>query len=228
MMLMAGPNFFTHYKELESKIVSYNGVEEISLELINPFDINYVKLNVTLSNKNTYSKIFRIKEKEHLGLYNFLENYNVNTTNLKLTSFPFTINDNRLKKSLKYLDADGLKPNSKNIYSDHFDIVFDTVGLEATRKQAIESIKPGGIIIHIGLTQPSGNFDFRKTTLQEITFIGTYCYTNEDFKKTLNILSNREIGSLDWIEYRKLKEGSTAFKEIHEGKCTAPKIVLLT
>jgi len=136
-------------------------------------------------------------------------------------------NHKRLKESLKYLDADGLKPDSKNINKDHFDIVFDTVGLEVTRKQAIESIKPGGIIIHIGLTQPSGNFDFRKTTLQEITFIGTYCYTNRDFEKTLNILNNKEIGPLDWIEYRNLKDGSSAFREIHDGKCTAPKIILL-
>jgi len=136
-------------------------------------------------------------------------------------------NDNRLKESLKYLDADGLKPNSKNIDRDHFDIVFDTVGLEVTRQQSIQSIKPGGVIIHIGLTEPSGNFDFRKTTLQEITFIGTYCYTNRDFEKTLNILNNKEIGTLEWIEYRNLKEGASAFKEIHDGKCTAPKIILL-
>ena len=136
-------------------------------------------------------------------------------------------NDKRLKESLKYLDADGLKPTSKNILSDNFDIVFDTVGLEITRQQAIRSIKPGGIIIHIGLTQPSGNFDFRKATLQEITFIGTYCYTNKDFEKTLNILNNKEIGALEWIEYRNLKEGASAFKEIHDGKCAAPKIILL-
>ena len=109
--------------------------------------------------------------------------------------------DKRLKESLKYLDADGFKPDSKNIRDNYFDIVFDTVGLETTRQQAIKSIKPGGIIIHIGLTQPSGSFDFRKTTLQEITFIGTYCYTNKDFEKTLNILNNKEIGSLEWIEY---------------------------
>ena len=136
-------------------------------------------------------------------------------------------NDNRLGASLKYLNAKGFKPDSKNINSNHFDIVFDTVGLEITRQQAIKCIKPGGVIIHIGLTQPSGIFDFRKTTLQEITFIGTYCYTNKDFEKTLNILNNKEIGSLDWIEYRELKQGSSAFKEIHDGKCTAPKIILL-
>ena len=122
-------------------------------------------------------------------------------------------NDKRLKKSLKYLDADGMEPSNKNICVDHFDIVFDTVGLEATRNQAIKSIKPGGIIIHIGLTQTSGNFDFRKTTLQEVTFIGTYCYTNRDFEKTLNILNNKEIGSLEWIEYRSLKDGSQHLKK---------------
>ena len=137
-------------------------------------------------------------------------------------------NDKRLGVSLKHLNAKGFKPDSKNIASNHFDIVFDTVGLETTRQQAIKCIKPGGIIIHIGLTQPSGIFDFRKTTLQEITFIGTYCYTNKDFEKTLNILNNKEIGSFEWIEYRELKQGSSAFKEIHDGKCTAPKIILLT
>ena len=136
-------------------------------------------------------------------------------------------NDKRLNESLKYLDADGFNPESKSIVNDHFDIVFDTVGLEATRQQAIRCIKPGGIIIHIGLTEPSGTFNFRKTTLQEITFIGTYCYTNKDFEKTLSILNNKKIGTLDWIEFRKLKEGSSAFKEIHNGKCTSPKIILL-
>ena len=136
-------------------------------------------------------------------------------------------NDKRLKESLKYLDADGFKPDSKNILIDIFDIVIDTVGLEVTRQQAIRCIKPGGIIIHIGLTQPSGDFDFRKTTLQEITIIGTYCYTNKDFEKTLNILNNKEIGSLDWIQYKKLKDGASAFKQIHDGLCTAPKIILL-
>ena len=120
-----------------------------------------------------------------------------------------------------------MSPDSKNIINNHFDIVFDTVGMEVTRKQAIQAVKPGGVIIHIGLTQPSGSFDFRKATLQEITFIGTYCYTNKDFEKTLDILANKKIGNLGWIEYRELKDGFGAFKEIHNGTCIAPKIILL-
>ncbi len=137
------------------------------------------------------------------------------------------LNEKRLKECSKYLDAQTLKPDNKNVMNDHFDIVFDTVGMEATRQQAIKAVKPGGIIIHIGLTEPSGSFNFRKATLQEITFIGTYCYTNKDFKNTLDILANKKIGSLNWIEYRKLKDGSLAFKEIHEATCSAPKIILL-
>jgi len=136
-------------------------------------------------------------------------------------------NKNRLKECAKYLDGNAVEPDSKSIIKDHFDIVFDTVGLEITRQQAIKTIKPGGVIIHIGLTQPSGSFNFRKATLQEITFIGTYCYTNKDFEKTLSILANKSIGSLNWIEYRKLKDGALAFKQIHDGSCPSPKIILM-
>jgi 2-desacetyl-2-hydroxyethyl bacteriochlorophyllide A dehydrogenase len=136
-------------------------------------------------------------------------------------------NEKRLNQCSKYLDADPVKPDSKNIINDYFDIVFDTVGMEETRQNAIRAVKPGGAIIHIGLTQSGGSFDFRKTTLQEITIIGTYCYTNKDFEKTLNILAEKKIGNLGWIEYRNLKEGSSAFKQIHDGSCSAPKIILL-
>jgi len=136
-------------------------------------------------------------------------------------------NEKRLGECSKYLDADSVKPDSKCVIDDHFDMVFDTVGMEVTRQQAIKAVKPGGVIIHIGLTQSSGPFDFRKATLQEVTFIGTYCYTNKDFEKTLKILAKKKLGSLNWIEYQKLKDGFAAFKQIHDGTCISPKIILL-
>ena len=133
----------------------------------------------------------------------------------------------RLNECSKYFEAKFVDPNHKEIKSDSFDIVFDTVGLEVSRQQAISVVKPGGIIIHIGLTQPSGQFNFRKATLQEVTFIGTYCYTNKDFENTIKILADKKIGELGWIEYRDLQKGAKAFKEIHDGTCSSPKIVLL-
>ena len=133
----------------------------------------------------------------------------------------------RLNECSKYVDGKFVKPDTKELNNDCFDIVFDTVGLEVSRQEAIKVVKPGGTIVHIGLTQPSGQFNFRKATLQEITFIGTYCYTNKDFENTIKIFANKDIGNLSWIEYRELKNGAEAFKQIHDGTCSAPKIVLL-
>jgi len=136
-------------------------------------------------------------------------------------------NKKRLDECSKYLDAKFVNPTDKSIKENDFDLVMDSVGLEASRQQAIHVVSPGGSIVHIGLTQPSGTFNFRKLTIQEITLIGTYCYTNNDFKNTLNLLTNKKLGSLEWIEYRELKKGAAAFKEIHDGTCVAPKIILI-
>ena len=136
-------------------------------------------------------------------------------------------NKKRLDECSKYLDAKFVNPTDKSIKENDFDLVMDSVGLEVSRQQAIHVVSPGGSIVHIGLTQPSGAFNFRKLTIQEITLIGTYCYTNNDFKNTLNLLTNKKLGSLKWIEYRELKKGAAAFKEIHDGTCVAPKIILI-
>ena len=136
-------------------------------------------------------------------------------------------NKKRLDECSKYLDAKFVNPTDKSIRENGFDLVMDSVGLEVSRQQAIHVVAPGGSIVHIGLTQPSGTFNFRKLTIQEITLIGTYCYTNNDFKNTLNLLTNKTLGSLEWIEYRELKKGAEAFKEIHDGTCIAPKIILI-
>ena len=136
-------------------------------------------------------------------------------------------NKKRLDECSKYLEAKFVNPTDKSIKENGFDLVMDSVGLEVSRQQAIHVVTPGGSIVHIGLTQPSGTFNFRKLTIQEITLIGTYCYTNNDFKNTLNLLTNKTLGSLEWIEYRELKKGAEAFKEIHDGTCVAPKIILI-
>ncbi len=136
-------------------------------------------------------------------------------------------NKKRLKVCSDNLNSKLVLPNDPDLKESSFDLIFDTVGLEVTRQTSIKLAKPGASIIHIGLTQPSGIFDFRKVTLQEVTFIGTYCYTNKDFEKTLKMLANKEIGDLNWIEFRDLKKGAEAFKEIHNGLCSAPKIILI-
>ena len=106
------------------------------------------------------------------------------------------------------------------------DIVIDAVGAEPTRAAACRLVKPGGVIVHIGLLPGSGGIDIRKITLQEVTLIGTYCYTMVDFRETVAAMAAGRLGALDWLEERPLSEGAAAMSDIDAGRAAAAKIVL--
>ena len=108
-----------------------------------------------------------------------------------------------------------------------FDMVVDGVGYAATRASASALTRPGGVIVHIGLGQDEGGLDIRRMTLQEITFIGTYTYTAEDFRQTAAAIFDGRLGALDWTTKRPLAEGQGAFADIRAGRVDAPKIILI-
>lgn len=107
-----------------------------------------------------------------------------------------------------------------------FDLVIDGVGFEGTRAAASAAVRPGGTIMHIGLGQSAGGLDIRRMTLQEITFIGTYTYTPQDFRDTAAAIFDGRLGPLDWPETRALSDGQRAFDGIRSGEVAAPKIIL--
>lgn len=109
---------------------------------------------------------------------------------------------------------------------DQFDLTIDAVGFAATRSHSVAHTRPGGVIVHIGLGEASGSLDFRRMTLQEITFIGTYTYTKDDFDATARAICHGRLGLLDWIERRPLSYGQSAFDDILAGRVRAPKIIL--
>jgi L-iditol 2-dehydrogenase len=107
------------------------------------------------------------------------------------------------------------------------DLIIDGVGLASTRASACELAKPGGVISHIGLGSGEGGVDVRRLTLQEITFIGTYTYTPQDFCDTGAAIFSGQLGPLDWVETRPLSDGQAAFDDIRNGRAAAPKIILV-
>jgi L-iditol 2-dehydrogenase len=110
---------------------------------------------------------------------------------------------------------------------DSYDLVIDAVGFAATRETASKAVVPGGVIMHIGLGGGEPALDVRRFTLQEVTFIGTYTYTYQDFRDTAAAIFDGRLGALDWTEERPLAEGHRAFEDIRAGKVAAPKIVLV-
>lgn len=107
-----------------------------------------------------------------------------------------------------------------------FDLVIDGVGIAASRATASAHTRPGGVIGHIGLGDAAGGLDIRRMTLQEITFIGTYTYTAQDFRDTAAAMFAGQLGALDWTVSRPLYDGARAFADIRAGRVAAPKVIL--
>lgn len=141
-------------------------------------------------------------------------------------------------KNLQIAETNGLRRNmladvtGANLYNpvderpvDAVDLVVDCVGSGITRSASSAMIKPGGTIVHVGLQDNEPGFDTRHATLQEIMFMGSYCYTNADFREALELLSSGKITRKGWTEIRPLSDGAQGFEDIHNGNAF-PKIIL--
>ncbi len=122
--------------------------------------------------------------------------------------------------------ARAFDPVSTPPQANRFDLVVDAVGGKATRASALAAVKPGGVILHIGLMDWASEIDMRKLTLSEITLIGTYTYSTADMRATVQALHTGVFGDLAWVEMRPLAEGAAAFADLAGGRSASAKIVL--
>ncbi len=135
-------------------------------------------------------------------------------------------NDLRRQTVVDHTDIPVRNPISDALPESAYDIVFDAVGGEVTRNSAVAAVRPGGVVVHIGLMDNQGEMDIRRLTLQEITFIGCYTYSPLDLRVTLSKIHQGALGSLEWVESRPLSDGRFAFQDLYQGKCASPKVVL--
>ena len=107
-----------------------------------------------------------------------------------------------------------------------YEFVMDCVGAAVTRNTALAAVKPGGVVMHVGLQDWASEIDMRKLTLAEITLLGTYTYSTVDLQATVNLLVRNAFGDLSWVESRSLDDGPQAFMDLHAGKTAAAKVLL--
>lgn len=109
----------------------------------------------------------------------------------------------------------------------HYDVVIDAVGSGRTRAFASRCIAPGGVIAHVGLQDNEPGLDTRHATLQEITFIGIYTYTDADFAGALALLEAGAVAADPaWLREYDLTDGAAAFAELDRPDTPICKIVL--
>jgi alcohol dehydrogenase len=136
------------------------------------------------------------------------------------------LNALRREAVVRHAHCTAIDPREKPPAESSFEVVIDAVGAKATRTQALAAVKPGGVVMHVGLQDWASEIDLRKLTLAEITLLGTYTYTTADLRATVAALAEGAFGDLSWVEERRLDEGQQAFLDLDQGRCAAAKVLL--
>ncbi|MDR6550447.1 alcohol dehydrogenase catalytic domain-containing protein [Paenibacillus qinlingensis] len=107
-----------------------------------------------------------------------------------------------------------------------FDAVIDAVGAETTRRKSIEATRPGGKVIFTGLHEAESKLAVNDMIRSEITTMGAFAYSQEDFETALLWIGQGRVNMLPWVEYAPLAEGNMCFEKLISGPGRIAKIIL--
>ena len=136
------------------------------------------------------------------------------------------VNEARRASLQRHARCATFDPRERSAEESAFDYVVDAVGSKLTRQAALAAVKPGGLVMHIGLQDWASEIDMRKLTLAEITLMGTYTYSTADLRATVASIDRGVFGDLSWVERRPLAQGAQAFEDLHHGRVASAKVVL--
>lgn len=75
-----------------------------------------------------------------------------------------------------------------DIKDEIFDVVVEAAGVKASIEQALQIVKPGGILIALGITGDEVSFPALRVVRGEISIFGSIIYTKKDFEDAIRIL----------------------------------------
>jgi len=106
------------------------------------------------------------------------------------------------------------------------DVIIDAAGFLPTRTEALELINAGGVVMNIGLGIDETPLRINHAIRSEITLLGSFAYTKQDFHDAVQLLVGGKISEEGWSEIRPLDEGENAFKELVAGNVSNSKVFL--
>nr|WP_230415698.1 alcohol dehydrogenase catalytic domain-containing protein [Paenibacillus allorhizosphaerae] len=109
-----------------------------------------------------------------------------------------------------------------------FDAAVDAVGLEATRKLCVESLRPGGKVIFSGLHQDASSLPINFIVRSEIQMLGAFAYHSDDFENALDWIHDGRIRLSPWTIHAPLEQGGACFETLINGSGKIAKILLTT
>jgi L-iditol 2-dehydrogenase len=106
------------------------------------------------------------------------------------------------------------------------DAAFEVVGLPATVKTAIESVRKGGSITLVGNLKPQVELPLQAVVTRELTLIGT-CASAGEYPACLELIASGKVNVTDFISATPpLEEGAQWFERLYAGEKGLMKVLL--
>jgi L-iditol 2-dehydrogenase len=106
------------------------------------------------------------------------------------------------------------------------DVAVEAVGLPATVRIAVESVRKGGALTLVGNLSPEVTLPLLSVVTREITLFGS-CASNGEYPACLNLMADRRVDVRSLISaVAPLAEGPTWFKRLYDREPGLLKVVL--
>lgn len=106
------------------------------------------------------------------------------------------------------------------------EFIVDAVGASATHRQGIAALAPGGTFGLVGLGPGETTANFGSVINRELVLRGSYCYSDDDFVRALELLDRKQIQVDAMLEVATLGEGVSCFERLVDPASGLTKVVL--
>jgi threonine dehydrogenase-like Zn-dependent dehydrogenase len=105
------------------------------------------------------------------------------------------------------------------------DLVIEAVGIEATRRQAVQLAAPGGTVVLLGNAEPESELPVVDVVNREIVLRGSYSCTDEELRRAVAFLAGGRIDSDGWVETTTLERGQEIFERLASDPAELVKVM---
>jgi 2-desacetyl-2-hydroxyethyl bacteriochlorophyllide A dehydrogenase len=106
------------------------------------------------------------------------------------------------------------------------DLVIDAVGATATRRAALDVVRPGGAVVLLGLHEDESALPFHRVVRDQVALQGSFAYTDADFAAALELLAGGKVSLGELPVTRPLEAGAEAFATLAAGPTAQIKTFL--
>ncbi len=144
-------------------------------------------------------------------------------------------NELRGKKSVNlgaadaYYDATDEKTVPTLLEKTHggFDVVIECVGNSAAVNSALTLVKPGGIVVLVGVSTDAIPVYTALPVLKELVVQGAIAYNYNEFKSCIDLIANKQINVMQYLDdVVPLSKVQASFERLTSGKDAAIKILV--